>query len=63
MIARYFNDRLKTMFADGAAEPGVLRNSSKNPLYMLCFAVGNEQGTAIALRIAKIANHILKEAR
>lgn len=60
-IARYFNDRLKTIFpANGVAEPGVLRNSSNNPLYVLCFAAGNAKGAPIAVRIA---NHILKEAR
>lgn len=58
-IARYFTDRLKTIFA-GVAEPGVLRNSSNNPLYLLCFAAGNEKGAPIALRIA---NSLLKEVR
>lgn len=56
-IARYFNKRLESIFA-GVAEPGVLRNSANNPLYLLCFAVGNERGKDIALRIA---NHLLKE--
>ncbi|HXJ21097.1 MAG TPA: hypothetical protein VMT03_12775 [Polyangia bacterium] len=60
-IARYFNERLKTVFpANGVAEPGVLRNSSNNPLYLLCFAAGNDKGAPIAV---KIANHILKETR
>jgi three-Cys-motif partner protein len=60
-IARYFNDRLKTIFpSNGVAEPGVLRNSSNNPLYLLCFAAGNDKGAPIAV---KIANHLLKEAR
>ena len=60
-IARHFNDRLKTVFpSNGVAEPGVLRNSARNPLYLLCFAAGNEKGAPIAV---KIANHILKEAR
>jgi len=60
-IARYFNNRLKTIFPEnGVAEPGVLRNSSNNPLYLLCFAAGNDKGAPIAV---KIANHILKEAR
>jgi hypothetical protein len=45
------------VFAGVAEEPGVLWNSSKNPLYMFCFAVGNERGKDIALRIA---NHLLK---
>lgn len=58
-IARYFNRRLESVFA-GVAEPGVLRNSSNNPLYLLCFAAGNDKGAPIAL---KIANHLLKEAR
>lgn len=58
-IARYFNDRLKSIFP-GVAEPGVLRNSSRNPLYLLCFAAGNAKGAPIALRIA---NHLLKGLR
>ena len=36
--------------------PRVLRNSANCPLYLLCFAVGNEKGAPIALRIA---NHLL----
>jgi three-Cys-motif partner protein len=58
-IGRYFTDRLKTIFP-GVAEPGVLRNSSNNPLYLLCFAAGNERGAPIAQRIA---NALLKEVR
>jgi three-Cys-motif partner protein len=57
VMARYFNNRLKQVFAGVADEPGVLWNSSKNPLYMFCFAVGNARGKDIALRIA---NHLLK---
>jgi len=59
-IGRSFNTRLKGIFAGVAEEPGVLRNSANNPLYLLCFAVGNERGKAIALRIAQ---HLLKEVR
>ena len=59
-IGHYFNNRLKEIFAGVVDEPGVLRNSSNNPLYLLCFAVGNERGKEIALRIAK---HLLKEMR
>ncbi|MCP3957959.1 MAG: three-Cys-motif partner protein TcmP [bacterium] len=59
-IGRYFNDRLKEIFAGVAKEPGVLRNSANNPLYLLCFAVGNERGKPIALSIAE---HLLKEVR
>lgn len=58
-IARDFSTRLQGVFA-GVAKPGVLRNSANNPLYLLCFAVGNERGKDIALRIA---NHLLKEVR
>lgn len=60
VMARYFNDRLKQVFAGVVDEPGVLWNSANNPLYLLCFAVGNERGKDIALRIA---NHLLKEVR
>lgn len=56
-IGVYFNDRLKTVFAGVADKPGVLRNSTRNPLYLLCFAVANERGKPVALRIA---NHLLK---
>jgi len=59
-IGRYFNDRLKTIFAGVVDQPGVLKNKVNNPLYLLCFAVGNERGKDIALRIA---NHLLKEVR
>ncbi len=59
-IARYFNNRLKDVFAGVVEEPGILRNSANNPLYLLCFAVGNERGKDIALRIAE---HLLKEVR
>jgi len=57
-IGRYFNERLRSVFTGVAAEPGVLRNSKRNPLYLLCFAVGNPSGKEIALRIA---NHLLKD--
>ncbi len=59
-MGRYFTNRLKSFFAGVAEEPGVLRNSANNPLYLLCFAVGNERGKDIALRIAQ---HLLKEVR
>ena len=57
-IGKYFNNRLKSLFADVADEPRVLRNSSNSPLYLLCFAAGNQKGAPIAL---KIANHLLKK--
>ncbi len=55
-IGRYFNGRLKSVFAAVAEEPKVLRNSANCPLYLLCFAAANEKGAPIALRIA---NHLL----
>lgn len=58
-IGRYFNLRLKSIFAGVADQPKVLRNSANCPLYLLCFAVGSQKGAPIALRIA---NHLLKEA-
>lgn len=51
-IGRYFNDRLKLIFAGVVDEPVVLRNSSNCPLYLLCFAAANEKGAPIAKRIA-----------
>src|SRR6202035_2982743 len=57
-IGRYFNQRLKSVFVGVAEQPAVLRNSRNNPLYLLCFAVGNARGKDIALRIA---NHLLRE--
>ena len=60
-IGRYYNDRLDDIFAGVIEEPGVLRNSRNNPLYLLCFAVGNERGKHIALRIAK--HELLKKMR
>lgn len=59
-IGRYFNERLGEIFSGVAAEPGVLRNSRNNPLYLLCFAIGNPRGRDIGLRIA---THLLQELR
>lgn len=59
-IGKYCNDRLKDVFFAVAEEPGVLRNSSNCPLYLLCFAVGNKTGAPIALRIA---NSLLKKVQ
>ena len=55
-IGRYFNDRLKTIFAAVAPEPRVLKNRTGCPLYLLCFAAGNPRGANIAV---SIANHLL----
>ena len=58
-IGGYFNRRLAGIFS-GVAQPGVLRNSTGNPMYLLCFAVGNQNGRDIALRIA---GHLLEGMR
>jgi hypothetical protein len=59
-IGHYFNNRLKQAFAGVVDVPGVLKNKVNNPLYLLCFAVGNERGKDVALRIA---GHLLKDLR
>ena len=51
-IGLYFNERLKSVFARVSEKPAVLRNSKNCPLYLLCFAAGNERGAPIAIRIA-----------
>lgn len=53
VIGKYFVRRLQTIFTGVATRPGVLRNSRNSPLYLLCFAVGNERGKGPALRIAE----------
>ena len=58
-IGRYFNERLRSVFAGVADQPKVLRNSANCPLYLLSFAVGNQNCAPIALRIA---NHLLRKA-
>jgi three-Cys-motif partner protein len=60
VIGGYFLARLRTVFSGVVDQPGVLRNSSNNPLYLLCFAVGNARAKPIAIRIAK---HLLRDLR
>lgn len=58
-IGKYFIDRLRSVFPEkGVAKPGVLRNSSNSPLYLLCFAAGNENGAGLAVNIA---SYLLKD--
>jgi three-Cys-motif partner protein len=59
-IANFFNQRLETIFEKVANNPLFLRNSKKNPLYLLCFASGNPKGAIPAVRIAQ---HILSEKK
>lgn len=58
-ISDYFNQRLKSIFAGVAKNPLKLYNSKNNPLYLLCFAVGNPNPKANGLAL-KFANHILQ---
>jgi three-Cys-motif partner protein len=56
-IGTFFVARLKTIFCKVATSPLPLRNSTRTPIYLLCFAAGNPKGAPIAV---KIAQHILK---
>jgi len=56
-ISEFYNERLRSVFTKVAENPKRLRNSRGNPLFLLCFAVGNPRGAPIAIRIAQ---HILK---
>lgn len=56
-LSRYVIRRLKTVFADAVDEPLVLKTQSGSPLFLLCFAVANQNGAPIAKRIA---GHIIK---
>lgn len=58
-ISQYFVNRLGTVFA-GVAEPLPLFNSRNNPLFLLCFAVGNPNPKAQELAL-RIARHILRK--
>lgn len=57
-ISRYYNERLRSVFAEVADAPRRLTNSRGNPLFLLCFAAANPKGAPIAIRIAQ---HILRE--
>ena len=57
-IGKFFIARLESVFAGVAPNPAVLSNSKGCPLYLLCFAVGNQRGRDVAL---PIANHLLRE--
>lgn len=57
-ICRYYINRLKSVFPGVHSVPYILYDDKGVPKFTLCFAVGNERGKNIALRIAK---HILKQ--
>lgn len=52
-IERFFVERLETIFAGVAKNPLVLRNSKNSPLYLLCFATGNQRSEKTAIKIAQ----------
>lgn len=61
-IASYYIGRLKEIFAGVVEEPMYLYNSTNNPIFLLCFASGNEKGSKPAIKIAKeIIGKMLKE--
>ena len=51
-IGAFFLKRLRTVFAAVADETLPLRNSRGIPIFLLCFAAGNEKGAPTAVRIA-----------
>ncbi|MDD3270117.1 MAG: three-Cys-motif partner protein TcmP [Syntrophomonadaceae bacterium] len=58
-ISKYIVKRLRTVFPGVADNPLILRNPINNsPLFLLCFAVSNQDRKAIELSL-KAANHIL----
>lgn len=56
-LRAFYKERLQTIFPSVAPADCVLRGSTKNPLFQLFFAAGNERGGPIAL---KIANHLIR---
>ena len=52
-IEQYFINRLQSVFNGVATNPLILRNSKNVPLYLLCFAAGNQKGAPIAVKIAQ----------
>lgn len=52
-ISRFFVSRLESIFPGVAKNPLALYNSANTPLYLLCFAAGNERGAKTAVKIAQ----------
>lgn len=52
-IAKFWIDRLGSVFEKVAPNPLPLRNSRNIPIYLLCFAAANPKGSATAVRIAQ----------
>jgi hypothetical protein len=57
VLSEFVTLRLKQEFAAVHSKPLILKNSTGTPIFLLCFAYGNERGSAPALRIA---NHIIR---
>lgn len=55
-VGKYYIERLRNLFPGVADNPLSLYNSKNVPIYLLCFAAANPNGTPIAVRIAQ---HIL----
>lgn len=55
-LGQYIITRLKSIFPGVASQPLQLCNSKNSPIFLLCFAAGNEKGSSTAIRIA---NNIL----
>jgi three-Cys-motif partner protein len=51
-ILAFYLDRLRSVFPHVVANPMVLYNSQRSPMYALCFAAGNPKGGKTALKIA-----------
>jgi len=58
LLSEFITLRLKTAFAGVNSKPLILRNSGGAPLFLLCFACGNQKGAGIALNIAQ---HIINK--
>ncbi len=56
ILSNFVTDRLKQAFTKAHDKPLILKTPSGTPLFLLCFACGNEKGAKPALRIA---NHII----
>jgi three-Cys-motif partner protein len=52
-INKFIHERLQTCFGNKVANGIILRNSKNSPLYLLCFAAGNQKGAGPALSIAR----------
>lgn len=50
-IGEFFLKRLKQIFV-ATSSPLVLKNSRNSPLYLFCFAAGNQKGASTGLKIA-----------